>query len=50
MLDDLEFDPSAEDDEITYEVCPSCLVAGVIKKCKVCCPTCGMILLNCNGD
>ena len=45
-------DPTLEADSIDLEIelCPTCGVQAEVRKCKLVCPRCGTILLNCNGD
>ena len=46
----LPWEPPSEADEVELEICPTCLVQAEIRNCKVICPKCHTILLNCNGD
>ena len=48
--DNISFTAPPNFSDVEYEVCPYCLVAGVERKTKLVCPTCGLILANCCGD
>lgn len=48
--DRLPWEPPEEDDEVVWEVCPTCEVQGIVKQAKLVCPTCSAILARYDGD